>query len=122
MRATRRTITAIVGGTAVAISVGLGASAVAQPSEPPERPSWVNNDGTVDRNKMPDSVPVVGPDGKTVRNDNGDPVHVDLNEPGKRLPDKPPSSVKNEGVTQQDDNGNTIGMEVEMRRPATPER
>jgi hypothetical protein len=38
---------------------------------PPPTPEWVNADGTVDESKMPEEMPLMGPDGKVVKDANG---------------------------------------------------
>lgn len=66
----------------VAIIIGAGfATSVAQSDESastPPRPPWVNEDGTVNTERVPTRAPVLGPDGKPVVDDNGREVMVDL--------------------------------------------
>jgi hypothetical protein len=57
----------------------------AVPPAPPA-PEWVNPDGTVDESKMPEEMPLMGPDGKVVKDANGKTLmvktRVKLAEPG----------------------------------------
>ncbi|MFE0876197.1 hypothetical protein ACFW4X_15255 [Streptomyces smyrnaeus] len=46
-----------------------------RPPEPPT-PEWVNPDGTVDESKMPEELPLIGSDGKVVKNADGKPLMV----------------------------------------------
>ena len=48
----------------------------ADPPPAPPAPEWVNPDGTVDESKMPDELPLIGPDGKVVRGADGKPKMV----------------------------------------------
>jgi hypothetical protein len=45
---------------------GTAAQAVDEPNPPP-RPAWATADGKVDRGKLPRELPVIGPDGKIVK-------------------------------------------------------
>jgi hypothetical protein len=64
----------IVTGLAMAILTTL---AMAQSHDLPPLPAWVNQDHSVDLSKLPDSLPVVGPDGTILRNADGSLVTVD---------------------------------------------
>jgi hypothetical protein len=64
--------------------VGVGAMAVAQTTDEPPLPPWVNQDGTVNASLMPAQLPMVGPDGALLRDANGNPVMFDTaNPPGE---------------------------------------
>ncbi|WP_327425417.1 hypothetical protein OG963_00655 [Streptomyces sp. NBC_01707] len=39
-------------------------------------PEWVNPDGTVDESKMPEELPLIGADGKPVKDENGKTLMV----------------------------------------------
>jgi hypothetical protein len=47
----------------------------AVPPAPPT-PEWVNPDGTVDESKMPEELPLIGADGKVVKDANGKTLMV----------------------------------------------
>ncbi|MFE0948397.1 MULTISPECIES: hypothetical protein [Streptomyces] len=47
----------------------------AVPPAPPT-PEWVNPDGTVDESKMPEEMPLMGADGKVVKDADGKPLMV----------------------------------------------
>ncbi|MGW0826360.1 hypothetical protein [Streptomyces sp. NPDC002845] len=51
------------------------AEKAAVPPAPPT-PEWVNPDGTVDESKMPEELPLIGADGKVVKDANGKTVMV----------------------------------------------
>ncbi|WP_328688088.1 hypothetical protein OHA74_53255 [Streptomyces phaeochromogenes] len=89
-------------------------------SEPPPLPPWVNADGTVDNSKMPDKVPVVGPDGKPLKDAQGNEVYVDPRsfDPQTDLSEK--RAVPDEKRwTETDENGvTTEHVEVEPTVPA----
>jgi hypothetical protein len=70
----RLAIRAILTGLVMVIITTL---AMAQSDDPPPRPAWVNQDHSVDLLKLPDSLPVVGPDGTILSNADGSPVTVD---------------------------------------------
>ncbi|MFJ9132203.1 hypothetical protein ACIRRT_03955 [Streptomyces sp. NPDC102256] len=42
----------------------------------PPAPAWVNPDGTVDESKMPEELPLIGADGKVVKDENGKTLMV----------------------------------------------
>jgi hypothetical protein len=78
---TRRLATGVmVTGLAIAIIATL---AMAQSDDPPPRPAWVNQDNSVDLSKLPDALPVVGPDGNILGHTDGSPVTVDLRPVGQ---------------------------------------
>ncbi|MER7498374.1 hypothetical protein ABT033_38025 [Streptomyces pharetrae] len=52
------------------------AEKAAVPPAPPT-PEWVNPDGTVDESKMPEELPLIGADGKVVKDANGKPLMVE---------------------------------------------
>ena len=71
----------IVVGTAVAallISVAAATASGAQSETPPPPPTpeWVNVDGTVDESKIPETMPLIGADGKVVKDANGKTLKV----------------------------------------------
>lgn len=47
---------------------------------PSPRPPWINPDGTTDVEKMPDCIPVGGPDGKRIRHADGTEVCIEFRE------------------------------------------
>ncbi|MET8682332.1 hypothetical protein ABZW18_33410 [Streptomyces sp. NPDC004647] len=51
------------------------AEKAAVPPAPPT-PEWVNPDGTVDESKMPEELPLIGADGKVVKDANGKTLMV----------------------------------------------
>ncbi len=51
------------------------AEKAAVPPAPPT-PEWVNPDGTVDESKMPEELPLIGADGKVVKDADGKTVMV----------------------------------------------
>ncbi|GGZ20216.1 hypothetical protein [Streptomyces poonensis] len=51
------------------------AEKAAVPSAPPT-PEWVNPDGTVDESKIPEELPLIGADGKEVKDANGKTLMV----------------------------------------------
>lgn len=51
------------------------AEKAAVPPAPPT-PAWVNPDGTVDESKMPEELPLIGADGKVVKDANGKTLMV----------------------------------------------
>lgn len=61
----------------------------ADPNNPPPKPAWVRADGTVDPNKMPECVKVLGQDGLPVKKNNGKPVCIS-SEKIMRPPSGPP--------------------------------
>lgn len=61
----------LIGGTAATAS----GSASDKPSPPPT-PAWVNADGTIDESKMPETMPLIGPDGEVVKDANGKTLMV----------------------------------------------
>lgn len=63
---------------AIGVAASLGMAA-AQENSDPAPPSWVNSDGTVDANNVPNSLPLVGPNGEFVRDLNGTVVTVPFN-------------------------------------------
>ncbi|MFI1677348.1 hypothetical protein [Streptomyces sp. NPDC020607] len=68
-------------GTAVAallIGAAAATASSAQPDKPPAppTPAWVNADGTVDESKMPSTMPLIGSDGKVVKDANGKTLMV----------------------------------------------
>ncbi|WP_432168192.1 hypothetical protein [Streptomyces sp. bgisy031] len=68
-------------GTAVAALLIGAAAATASGAQsetppPPPTPEWVNADGTVDESKMPESMPLIGADGKVVKDANGKTLRV----------------------------------------------
>ncbi len=64
-------VTALLAGLGVGTTVALAAG-----DGPPPPPPWVNEDGTVDESKIPDYAPVIGSDGKPVKDENGRQVKV----------------------------------------------
>ncbi len=44
----------------------------------PPTPEWVNPDGTVDESKMPEELPLIGADGKVVKDANGKTLMVKM--------------------------------------------
>ncbi|WP_406100856.1 hypothetical protein OG698_01075 [Streptomyces sp. NBC_01003] len=68
-------------GTAVAALLIGAAAATASGAQsetppPPPTPAWVNADGTVDESKMPEAMPLIGADGKVVKDANGKTLKV----------------------------------------------
>lgn len=43
----------------------------------PPTPEWVNPDGTVDESKMPEELPLIGADGKVVKDADGKTLMVE---------------------------------------------
>ncbi|WP_329256749.1 hypothetical protein [Streptomyces pseudovenezuelae] len=43
----------------------------------PPAPEWGNPDGTVDESKMPEEMPLMGPDGRVVKDANGKTLMVE---------------------------------------------
>lgn len=90
-----------------------------RPPAPPD-PEWVNPDGTVDMSKMPDSMPLIGPDGEVVKNADGDPVKVDTS--GGLKPSGPtvaPSPKPGESRTSERDADGRMTEKVEVS-PSVP--
>lgn len=54
----------------------------------PPTPEWVNPDGTVDESKMPEEMPLIGSDGKVVKDADGKPRMVKVR--GVLKPSGPP--------------------------------
>ncbi|MEU8195489.1 hypothetical protein AB0C10_17060 [Microbispora amethystogenes] len=71
-----------------------GASASDSTTPPDHLPPWVNSDGTVDQSKVPDSIPVVGPDGNLVKDKNGKDVRVKMSDLSTTPPVAGPGPVK----------------------------
>lgn len=71
------------------------AEKAAVPPAPPT-PEWVNPDGTVDVSKMPEELPLIGADGKVVKDANGKTLmvktHVDIAQSG--APKAPPAGPR----------------------------
>jgi hypothetical protein len=71
-------------------SIGSITSATASDAPPPPAPpAWVRTDGTVDAGKLPDAFPVVGPDGKLVKDKDGNVLRVTRSELSGKLPPGP---------------------------------
>lgn len=66
-------------------------------NDPSPRPSWVKADGTIDKSRMPDCVPVAGSDGEPVMK-NGKPHCI----PKDELLDKPDPNVRGKTPKQID--------------------
>ncbi|MFG2523493.1 hypothetical protein [Streptomyces sp. NPDC048527] len=49
---------------------------LAAPPPPPPTPEWVNADGTVGESKMPETMPLIGSDGKVAKDANGKTLRV----------------------------------------------
>ncbi|MFE9687933.1 hypothetical protein [Streptomyces sp. NPDC006285] len=52
-------------------------SGQAEKAAVPPTPEWVNPDGTVDESKMPEELPLIGADGKVVKDANGKTLMVE---------------------------------------------
>lgn len=119
----------LVGGVMSISAVASGPDSGASPSGPPPRPPWVNVDGTVDSSKMPATVPVVGPDGKPLKDAKGREVRVDPRsfEPGKApskagraAPSGKQAAPTEKRWTEIDENGRTVEhVQVEPTVPAS---
>ncbi|MFG3309663.1 hypothetical protein [Streptomyces wuyuanensis] len=116
-----------VGAVVIAGLLVLGGSAAAASATssdtppPPPVPEWVNPDGTVNDAKLPDSLPVMGSDGKPLKDANGNQVTVKSRmappAPGARSAQKARPGEKH--WTEVDENGTTIEhVEVEPTAPA----
>ncbi|MET9813689.1 hypothetical protein [Streptomyces sp. NPDC006355] len=108
----------ILGGSALATT----ATATSTPPAPPA-PEWVNPDGTVNDAKLPDSLPVMGADGKTLKDANGNEVTVKtrLGPPQGDARSAQKSLPGEKRWTETDENGATVEhVEVEPTAPAAP--
>ncbi|GAA5121759.1 hypothetical protein GCM10025762_42960 [Haloechinothrix salitolerans] len=87
----RTTVTiSVIGLAAMAVTAGVAIALSAsseQPPPPPPAPPWVAEDGTIDHDKLPSEIPVMGPDGKPLLDPQGKPVTVD---PRRGTPDRTP--------------------------------
>lgn len=106
----------ILGGSAVATS-----ATASDTPPPPPAPEWVNPDGTVNDAKLPESLPVMGSDGKPLKDADGNQVMVksrmDTAAPGARSAQKALPGEKR--WTETDKNGATVEhVEVEPTAPA----
>lgn len=112
---------AVAAGAALLTGGIMSASATASDRPaPPPRPPWVNADGTVDQSKVPDTMPVMGPDGKPLKDANGKQVTVKVgpmkSPSGPQL--APKANPKEKRWTEKDENGTTIEhVEVEPSIP-----
>lgn len=112
-------------GVAAAVLVMGGAASVAMASGSTERPpapptpEWVNPDGTINPAKMPKDFPVMGPDGKPLKDANGKPVRVksDLTLP-LGPPPAPRADTAEERWIEKGPNGETT--EHVRIKPGTP--
>ncbi|SDM72645.1 hypothetical protein SAMN05421869_15354 [Nonomuraea jiangxiensis] len=100
---------ALVGG------LGLTMAAQADPNPAPPPPPWVNSDGSVDPAKIPDSVAVVGPDGKPVRDRKGNEIRYNLRDK-LRPPANPPAASNTPRDSLRLDDGTPV-KEAEPQRP-----
>ncbi|MEV6168105.1 hypothetical protein AB0L99_07750 [Streptomyces sp. NPDC051954] len=89
---------------------------------PPPTPEWVNPDGTVDESKMPEELPLIGADGKVVKDANGKTLmvktRVKLAEPG--APEAPvvgPRAGEKRSVSTDAEGRKTETIEVEPSVP-----
>jgi hypothetical protein len=73
-----RKLKALVIGTTIAVTTILALSAVAAVADgrSPQRPDWVNMDGTVNEARAPAEIGVAGPDGRPIVCPNGKPLMV----------------------------------------------
>lgn len=81
-----------------------------RPPAPPT-PEWVNPDGTVDESKMPAKMPLIGSDGKVVKNKDGKPLMVKTR--GALKPSGPPvappgSKAGEKRSTEKDADGRKV--------------
>lgn len=65
-------------GAALAVSAGVAFSATNDVPRPPPDPEWINPDGSVNPDKMPDELPMLDKDGNQRYDSNGDPVMSDV--------------------------------------------
>lgn len=79
----RARFASVLAGTAILLNGWvLTTTASERPAAPP-RPPWIKADGTVDRTKLPDRMPVMGPDGKPAEDASGRQITVDVRPPGR---------------------------------------
>ncbi len=79
----RARFVSVLAGAAILVAGGvMTATASDRPPAPP-RPPWVKADGTVDTTKLPDRMPVMGPDGKPAKDASGRQITVDVRPPGQ---------------------------------------
>ncbi|NGO42712.1 hypothetical protein G6048_11225 [Streptomyces sp. YC419] len=98
-------------------------SATAADDTPPQ-PSWVREDGTVDMSKMPESMPVMGPDGEPLKDASGKQVMVKTEEDKpvepQALPETAPNSLSENGKTWVETDENGVTTEVQEIEPSIP--
>ncbi|MFW6695887.1 hypothetical protein [Streptomyces sp. MAR4 CNX-425] len=81
------------------------------------RPPWVNADGTMDPEKMPDKAKVADPDGGVVTDKDGKPVKVNTRLPAPEM--IPANGGGGQRTTKVAENGGTVEVvEVDMVRVA----
>lgn len=117
----KKGIAAAIAASAALLAGGIASASASASStpEPPPRPPWVNADGTVDNSKMPDTLPVVGPDGKLLKDAKGAPLRTDARpfEPGKAPSDKRIGPGEKRWI-EKGENGETIEhVEIEPTPP-----
>ncbi|MYX95145.1 hypothetical protein GT045_19125 [Streptomyces sp. SID486] len=117
-------LTGAVAAAALIIAGGAAASSAMATDTghtPPPPPAWVNADGTTDVSKIPDKLPVMGSDGKPLKDRDGKQVYVPSGQQpstpglGRAATDNPDAKR----WTETDGKGHTIEhVEVEPTAPA----
>ncbi|MBP0460169.1 hypothetical protein [Streptomyces montanisoli] len=92
-----------------------------RPPAPPA-PEWVNPDGTVDESKMPKEMPLIGSDGKVVKNADGKPLMVKtrglIKPSGPPSPPAPGLKAGEHRSNEKDENGRMV--EKVEAKPSVP--
>ena len=97
----------------IAMSIVALAAAAAQGTDggpTPDRPPWVNHDGTTDYSQMPEQIPVIGEDGLPILDVDGEPLTLSREEVAGPPPDGPGSAGPDDGERSvtMDENGNVV--------------